>query len=225
MSFIGWKDSNLRKPLPTLTNILPIVEGDGDVVAAPILLRKILSEDLGRYDVGVLKPRPTNGKGTMKKRIENFVKYAQLTPDCHAILILFDADTECALTQVAELTQRCGVLGSAIPIAIVCAVSEYESWFLASLDSLKFEGRTIIPDDATFLGSCEGVQDPKGWINEQLPAGRRYKETKDQASLTSCVDISQASANSRSFARLSHAVAELVSAIDAGTSTVTPVLL
>ena len=103
--------------MSTLTNILPIVEGDGDVAAAPILLRKILGEDLGRYDVGVLKPRPTNGKGPMKKRLESFIKYALITPNCQAILILFDADTECALTQVEEFTQRCGVLGSAIPIA------------------------------------------------------------------------------------------------------------
>lgn len=193
-------------------------------MAAPILLRKILGETLGRYDVGVLKPRPTGGKGSMKKRLENFIKYAQFTPNCHAVLILFDADTECALTQVEAFTQRCGILGSEIPIAIVCAVSEYESWFLASLDSLKLEGRTMIPEDANFLGNCEGIQDPKGWINHYLPHGRKYKETKDQASLTSFVDIAQAGANSRSFTRLTHAVAELVSGIDAGTSTVTPVL-
>lgn len=207
-----------------MNNILPVVEGDGDVSAAPILLRRILREDLGRYDVDVLKPRPTNGKGNMKKRLESFIKYAAITPNCHAILILFDSDTECALTQVEDFAQRCRVLGSAIPIAIVCAVREYESWFLASLDSLKSEGRTIIPDDANFLGSCESISDPKGWINQHLPAGRRYKETKDQASLTSFVDITQAAANSRSFTRLSHAVAELVSAIDAGTPMVTPVL-
>ena len=55
-----------------------------------------------------------------------------------------------------------------------------------------------------------------------MPAGRTYKETSDQASLTSRLDFELLLSRSRSFRRMRHAVEELVEACDAGTSPVTP---
>ncbi len=75
--------------------IVPIVEGPGDVKAAPELLRRVLYERLNQYNIGVSKPKNANGKDRLIKRLENFIGYAALTDGCVAILVLVDADDDC----------------------------------------------------------------------------------------------------------------------------------
>ena len=201
---------------------MPIVEGPGDVEAAPILLRKILSDYLICYVVGVLAPKRAGGRGGLDKvgGIEKFIRYAAITPDCEGILVLVDADADCALDWAKRICDRCREVGVAVPIAVVCAVLEYEAWFLASLDSIRGSGR--LNQDIRFDGNPEALGGVKEWFTQQMPPGRAYKETIDQASFTSMIDVSLARDNSRSFRRLCHAVEELQSAMEAGSSSITP---
>ena len=201
---------------------MPIVEGPGDVRAAPILLRKILSDYLNCYDVGVLAPKRVGGRGGLDRvgGIEKFIKYAAITPDCEGILVLVDADSDCAIEWAKRTCDRCRQVGVAVPIAVVCAVLEYEAWFLASLDSIRGSGR--LNQDIRFDGTPEALGGVKEWFTQQMPPGRAYKETIDQASFTSMIDVSLARDNSRSFRRLCHAVEELQSAMEAGSSSITP---
>ena len=192
-------------------SIVPIVEGHGEVYALPILMRKILAERLNRYDLRIARPINAKGKDTLRSRIDGFVS---LTLNDDAALVLFDADEDCALELVRDICASCNGMNARIPIAVVCAVREYESWFLASFES-------VVDGGAGFPGDPDAVPNPKDSLRRAMPDGR-YRETVHQAALSARIDLDAASANSRSFRRLCHAVEELASAIDSGTAIVTP---
>ena len=193
--------------------IVPVVEGIGERSAVPELLRRLLYERMGLYDYVVGKTVSAKGSGNLTRRIESFIEYAlESNPD--AILVIRDSDDECPRDLAKGLADRCIALDTRTPVAVVCAVREYESWFLSSLES-------IIEGARSFPGDPEAVADAKGRLKDFLP-GRHYSETAEQTSLTTRIDLDLASANSRSFRRLCHAVEELVEAIDLSTTTVTP---
>ena len=196
-------------------SIQPIVEGPGDVAAVPVLLRKLLHESMLRHDTVVMKPVNCTGKSNLRKRIQDYISYC-LGNNCDAILVLFDADSDCALELVREVCEKCRRLNLPVPIAVVCAVREYESWFLASVAS-------IVGHEAAPETNPEAVVNPKDRLKSLLSQGR-YRETEHQAKLTARIDLDAASKNSRSFMRLRHAVEELVNAIDENTPMVTPAL-
>ena len=63
--------------------------------------------------------------------IEKFIEYASYTPDCAGILVLADSDSDCGIEWAQGMCARCKARGLSVPIAVVCAVREYEAWFLA----------------------------------------------------------------------------------------------
>ena len=196
---------------------MPIVEGPGDVRAAPVLIRRILYERLGRYDIQVSQPKNAGGKSSLLKGIGKFVRYCLKTPPrCDAILVMVDSDSDCALDLVRRLREDCRSTGPGVPIAVVCAVREYESWFLADLPN-------VICGTAGLARDPEGVSGAKEALRILMP-GMRYRETTDQARFSSQIDLARTSDNSRSFRRLCHAVEELANAIDSGEAGMTPAL-
>lgn len=194
-----------------MLTIVPIVEGDGDAAALPELLERILKERHRRYDVLVAqgKTRVVKAKGRQKleKQLDKFLKHAQNKPMCGAILILVDADDDCPVTFAKQLSQLCHQIGTRCPVQIVCARRSYESWFLASLDTIK--GHHGISETATLLEDPEQVSNPKQWLSDQMPSGKAYKETIHQVSLSRIIDLDLAYQNSRSFRRLCHALEQL----------------
>ena len=195
-----------------MPTIVPVVEGAGDVAALPELLGRILRERFNRPDVIVAQGRSrvvtANGRQKLESKLENFLQHAQKKPQCDAILVLLDADDDCPVNLAQGLLERCKRLGLNCPVEIVCAHRSYESWFLASLDTIK--GRGNIPDTAVLVQAAEDVSSPKQWLTDQMPRGRAYKETIHQASLSRSIDIGAAHHNSRSFRRLCHALEQLL---------------
>ena len=205
--------------------IVPIVEGDGEVKAIPNLLRRVLGELHGRYDIRIQRPINARGKPKLLKRFENFLEYARRNQECNAVLVLLDGDKDCPRDLTAALTQTAARLNLGIPVAIVCAHREYEAWFVASLDSATGENirATLgLSETAFHEGDVESIASPKGWIQVRMPQRSGYKETQDQPALTPFIDIEHTQRRSRSFRRLCHAVEELLCAIDSGTPVVTP---
>ena len=199
--------------------IVPIVEGDGDAAALPGLVIRILAERYGRSDVlvaqgkrGVVK---ANGRQTLERRLDKFLGHAQNRPDCAAVLIVVDADDDCPVELAARLAERCSRIGGRFPVQIVCAQRSYESWFLASLATIR--GRHGIPDTATLPADAENMPDPKRWLTKQMPPGQVYKPTTHQPSLSGAIDPCLAHRKSRSFRRLCHALEQLVDAMDSPT--------
>ena len=206
------------------TRIVAIVEGDGELKAVPDLLRRILWERLCRFDIVAKKPKVASGKPNLLKKFERFLEYAILD-GCDAILVLLDADEECPFQQVHHLTVRAAALNLVVPVAIVYANSEYETWFISNLTECTGESirtRLGIPKSVNAPEDVENIRSAKGWLQEHMPNDRGYKETEDQEDLTHHIGFDLTHSRSRSFRRLCHAVYELVNAIDQGSHGVTP---
>lgn len=210
-----------------MPNVVPIVEGDGEVEALPILLRRLLDAS-HRWDIHIARPKNAHGKGNLTKEngLERFLRYAVKETDCGAVLVLLDADEECAKELAESLALRAAGEGLAHPVAIVAAVRHYENWFLASLETVapvlglgSFGSNIDLQFDA---GNVED-ESAKGWLDRHMAPGKAYKETVDQAPLTERLDLSQVQQKSRSFRRLVHAFDQLVEAMDNGMTFVSPV--
>lgn len=195
-----------------MTSIVPVVEGDGDADALPGLLNRILLQRFKRYDIvvpeGKSKVVKTNGRPKLISKLERFLRHAQNKPNCGAILVLVDADMDCPVTLAQQLSQRCEQIGTRCPIQVVCAHRSYESWFLASLDTIR--GHHSIANSAFLDCKVEEIARPKQWLTDQVPSGQAYKETTHQASFSRSIDLKVAYRNSRSFRRLCHAVEQLL---------------
>ena len=205
--------------------IVPIVEGDGEVEAVPLLLRRVLGERYGRYDIRIQKPINARGKTKLLRKFGSFLEYARRDQECNAVLVLLDGDEDCPRDLATDLACTAAGLNMGIPVAVVCAHREYEAWFVASLDSGTGDNicATLGLSETVFHeGDIESITSPKGWIQVRMPRSSGYKETQDQPALTPFIDIEHTQRRSRSFRRFCHAVEEILCAIDSGTPIVTP---
>lgn len=203
-----------------MSKLVPIVEGDGETTAVPVLLRKILHQ-AERYDIQIAHAKNANGRGNLTKEggLERFIRYAWKERDCGAILVLMDADKDCPLTLARDFSGRVEAMGVLFPVMIVLTKRMYEAWFIASISSIA--GHLDLPAGLQPPSDAEAVVNPKRWIEQHFPAGRAYKETQDQEAMTRLLDLSQAR-STRSFRRLHHAVDQAIDAIDTGARVVTP---
>lgn len=190
--------------------IQPIVEGDGEMEAVPALLRRLLAE--GQVTgVQVDKPikRPRN-QLVREEVLARMVRVALLRPECGAVLIILDGNTDCPKTLGPVLQGWAAAAAGRVPCAVVLAHREYEAWFLASLESLR--GRRGIRPDAEAHPDPEEPRDAKGELDVRMEPGRAYHPTVDQPALTALFDMAQAYSRSRSFRRMVRAVGSLVAA-------------
>jgi hypothetical protein len=212
--------------------IVPIVEGDGEVQAVPLLLRRLL-EERRAWDARVARPRNAGGITKLARdarQVERFLRYAVKEPGASAILVLVDADADCPLQRALLFAMCAEGTGLRLPVAVVVAKCEYEAWFLASAETLagrplKSKGqhdRSGIVAGTVFEGDPEGVRNAKGMLSDMMPANCAYKETLDQAPLTEAMDLALVRARCRSFRRVDSAVAFLVEQIRAGGRAVSP---
>lgn len=209
-----------------MPKIVPIVEGDGEIGAVPILLARILN-DLQRWDVHVATPKNAHGRTNLTKPggIERFTRYALMEPQCAAISIIVDSEGACPRDLALELGSRVATIAPNRPVAIICAHRMYEAWFLASMETIAgrdLDGQPGVVDGSHAPADAESVANPKAWITSHMPTGRSYKETEDQAPLTRLMNMDLARHGSRSFRRMWHAVEELVDAIDGMSVRITP---
>lgn len=211
--------------MPKRPGIVPIVEGPGDRYAVPGLLRRILGQ-LDRYDIAVSQAKVAHGKSNLlrERKFEQFLDYA-LVDDCTAILVLLDADADCPREEVVCLAQRAVASKLAVPIAIVYAKCEYETWFICSLSpehGTAIRGRLELPAHITAPEEPEKIRSAKDWLTARMPRHRAYKEVIDQEPLTHHIELDLVREKSRSFRRLCHALEELVQAVDNQGTIVTP---
>ena len=199
-----------------MPTIVPIVEGPGDVAAFPPLLVKILQQVNCRSDVIVAHGKGSvvnaQNKQKLEKHLEKFLRHAQNKPDCGAIIVLVDADDDCPVIRFEQMTHRCCQAGLQVPVQVVYAHRMYESWFLASIETIR--GRHGISEEASLEVAVETVGSPKKWLSDRMPHGSTYKETTHQVSLSKEIDLDMACEKSRSFRRLCHALEQLVAEID-----------
>ena len=120
-----------------MSTIITIVEGQGEVFAVPILIRRIAAAVEPSVAPQVPKPiRVKRHRFLKENELERYVDLAarQAGPD-GCILIILDADDDCPPERASEVLQRATAVRSDCRIRVVLAQREYEAWFLVPLHS------------------------------------------------------------------------------------------
>lgn len=184
-----------------MINVVSIVEGDGEVEALPVLLRR-LSEWLtpGQY-THIARPIRVR-RDQFLNRPEIFEKQLRIAGHlCQApgwILILLDADDDCPVTLRDSLQARAAAVVPNHRVSVVLANREYEAWFVASAQSLDGKRGFVCP---VAVPEADRIRGAKQWISKHVPAGA-YHEVIDQPALSAAMNLEQAHHTSRSFRKL-----------------------
>lgn len=221
--------------------IYAFVEGQGDVQAVPILAKRMLKERVGdgfasnpveiverAWRVGhISKLRKARGA-----EWERFVK-AAAGQRAAGILLVLDGDSlgsQCPFKVAQELVEVARNVGAGrgFSVAVVFAVWEIESWFLADApEIIRRSGYRVSEagrEQAPPAGDLEkSPRDAKGWLNRNMAEG--YKETIHQvefAKYLALAKVGQRQPLSRSFQRMESAVMQLYNAAISGNHIATP---
>jgi hypothetical protein len=192
-----------------MRRILPIVEGDGDMLAVPELIRRVAAER-GVHNLKVIR---AHKRGDLPKVLGRFDDYlaAALLEEC-PILWVMDYDcAECTdrAGHIRELRKRATKAARETPIEFVFMVQEFETLFLADADTTRGVFSDI-PSALAFPADPERVRDAKGWLSKARPKGFAYKPTQHQQKLTALVDLARLRARSPSFVQFEAAVTALL---------------
>jgi hypothetical protein len=185
-----------------------IVEGHGEVLAVPILLRRILQELAPTLNPSILPPhRVPRGQLVKEEGFKPAIELmARKVGDEGRILVLLDADNDLPCVLGPRLLTQAKTYRPDRDISVVIAKREYEAWFLASAESLR--GHRKLPETLAPPPTPEDIRDAKGWLDERMSDG--YSETLDQPALTSLFNLTTAR-RADSFDKLFREVGRLFS--------------
>jgi hypothetical protein len=181
--------------------VIPIVEGEGEVEAVPILLRRICAE-WGGLQLAIQKPiRQPRGKllkpaelsralGLARKRMREYTGLPGF------VLLMVDADEDMACELGPRLLKDSRQAASDLDVAVVLPVREYENWFTAAAESLAASFR---PGQPGAVPQEPEAGSGKKWVANFLGA---YSPTADQARLTSAMNLQLCRQRSPSFDKL-----------------------
>lgn len=192
-----------------MVNILPIVEGHGEVNAVPLLIRRIAARHHSVVPVNVLRPiRIGKDSLVQPNGLERAVELAaRQTAQGDGILVLLDADDDCPAELGGQLLERARRTRADREIRVVLANREFEAWFLASARSLQ--GKRGLRGDLEPPPDPEAIRDAKGWLSKNSGVGHSYKPTIDQPALSQLIDLDEA-ALARSFVKFRKEVLSLI---------------
>lgn len=185
------------------------MEGDGEVRAVPLLLRRMVPEIDSECFAEVPRGyRWSRSSLTASGGLEAAVGTVAALYRDHAILVLIDSDDDCPAALGTELQMRVKASRPDLRVSVVLAHREYEAWLLASAESLA--GKKGLPTTLAGPPEPETIRDAKGWLTTQLPGSARYRETQDQEALSALMDFQLALDRSRSFRKLWKEVQALI---------------
>lgn len=181
-----------------MPSILLVVEGDGEVQAAPLLARRILHELHGRYEWDFITHRRRDLAHLRAQNWNHFRRYLSAAfNERMPILWLLDADDDCPLRLLSEIREVTDEIKLREPTAFTFWIREYETLFLHDPTVLTTRyGIAAIED----INEPEKIRGAKEWISKQLPARQSYKPTVDQAAMTAGLDIGSVRDKYRSLA-------------------------
>lgn len=185
-----------------MTNIVAIVEGQGEESALPILLRRLGEWLSPSHYVNVLpalrvkRNRFLNNDDEFRKKVE---LAALKCGDDGWILILLEADDDCPAELHQSILQRARSVASHRPISVVLPNREFEVWFIAASASLS--GCRKFVHRAAGNPEPESIRGAKEWLSQRME-NTRYHEVTDQPAFAAVMDLTLAFARSRSFRKL-----------------------
>lgn len=188
----------------------PIIEGHGEEEALRVLINTILAA--AESDVYPLIVSPYRVPwGTLVNVEGELERYSAMAirDGGHntRLIVVLDADDRCPAELGPMLLQRLNTRFPNNPASVNVADREYESWFIASAESIA--GHVGCTSSIELPSPIETIRNAKGWIGRNI-LQRSYKETADQASFSSCIDVPIARGRSHSFNRLCSEVERLL---------------
>ena len=169
-----------------------IVEGHGEVEAVPTLITRIAANLYPELVIVIPHPiRVSRSKVVQKNELERVVELAarQISGQ-GAIFIILDSDDDCPAQLGPVLLCRALQVRSDLPIAVVLAKHEFESWFLAAAESLS--GHRGLKNDLQSPSNPEAISGAKEWLSQRMEGTGKYRPTVDQRELTAHFDLDQA---------------------------------
>jgi hypothetical protein len=182
--------------------IASIVEGDGEVIALPIVLRRFIEWRPTNKHVDIQPPIRVPRDRFLNKD-DQFDRYLKLARGkCGHdgwILIVLDADDDCPAKLGANVLARAQkIIGN--QVSVVLPNREFEAWFIGAAGSLTgHRGLTVSADDLTC--DAELPRNAKGWLGSRM-GKRSYGEMTDQPAFAASMDFQQAFDRCRSFRKL-----------------------
>ena len=188
-----------------------IVEGHGEEIALPLLLRRIIEEFDPQlaWTIQIHPPirRPRTLLSTRDAFTRVFQFAARQVSRPGAVLVLLDADDDCPATLGPSLLEWAHSAHRAMPVSAVLANVEFEAWFLAAAASLR--GHRGLSETVEPPTDPEVIQGAKEWLTRHMPPGRPYSPTDHQASFCSVMSLEEAR-QAASFDKLCRDVRRLV---------------
>jgi hypothetical protein len=169
-----------------------VVEGHGEVKAAPVLFRRIANDIDSNVNLEVLPPirKPRGSLVNKPDELERAVELAALKARPRGgVFVLLDSDDDCPAELAPRLLVRAESAGMGLPVSIILPQREFEGWFLAAAVSIR--GKRGLPPDLAPPQNPEEIRGAKGWLRERM-RGRVYSETIDQPALAAIFDLNQA---------------------------------
>lgn len=194
-----------------MITIASIVEGQSEIDSVPILIHRIREIVAPQVLVRTTHPIRVPRQSVIKP--ENFEKYVDLAAreSGHGgrILVLLDADDDCPIELAGDLLERARISRSDRTVSVVLAKAEFESWFLASINSIV--GKFSIERDCKRPTDPEGIRDAKRWLSKSMLKGHSYQSAIHQPEIARVFDMNLARINSPSFDKFWRDIEALIS--------------
>ncbi len=180
--------------------IVCIVEGDGEVRAIPVLLRRLAAAN-EIYNLEIPPPiRVHRDKFLMRQEeFERKLRLAAAKARGGTVMVILDADDDCPVQLARNIETRARSIIQNASLAVVIPNREYEAWLIAAADSLA--GNRGLSKQINSPTRPDEIRDAKGWLSERIVGGR-YHEVSDQPAMTALFDIETAQNRSRSFRKI-----------------------
>ena len=189
-----------------------IVKGHGEIEAVPIVVRRIALEADPTLVLHIPPPiRVPKSKLLKLGELERAVELAaRKLGGTGAVLIVLDSDDDCPAELGPRLYIRAAKARSDVPLAVVLAKPEFESWFLASVATLR--GLRGLPEDLQPPTNPEAVRGAKEWLASRMMGRHMYTETLDQPAFAARLDLGlarQADSFDKCYREITRLVTEL----------------
>lgn len=187
----------------------PIVEGAGEVLSVERLLWRIAQEVAPGHRITVNQPIRVKS-GTFLNDGRERDRHVQLAAakarrQGGCVLVLLDCEDDCPAELGPRLMQQVSQAAGPVDVLIALAVREYETWFIAAVESLR--GIEGLAGDAQAPASPEASRDAKGWLGRLMP--HRYDPVVHQLAFTKVFDLKSAR-RVPSFDRLCRRVGDMM---------------
>jgi uncharacterized protein DUF4276 len=186
-----------------------VVEGEGEMEAVPLLIRRICNDLFGTFALRTTQPvRITKSKLVRPGELERAIQLVQKrTPG--PILVLLDADEDCPAILGPDLKSRSLAIIPRQNFSVVIPTCEFEAWFIAAAQSLS--GKRGLRQGLLPPPDPESIRGAKEWLSRNMVPERKYSPSVDQVSLVASMDLT-AARSCKSFDRLCREIERLVSA-------------